>query len=172
MTTERPGSQPCGAMAKAREGREQQVYTPSGARIVVGVVPVVSSGTQIVLVSSRKHPDKWILPKGGWEDDETQVQSAVREAYEEAGLRGTIPSAEPLGRWPHHKQMAGSLEPSCEFVFFAMQVSDLEEDWPERSERSRKLFTVSQAREIMPDQPAMLSALSAFEKTNNSLHTS
>jgi 8-oxo-dGTP pyrophosphatase MutT (NUDIX family) len=39
---------------------------------------------KVVLISSAKK--KWIVPKGGWEDDESAEQSAVREAYEEAGV--------------------------------------------------------------------------------------
>jgi len=47
-------------------------------------IPVTKDGKIVLISSSRK--DDWILPKGGWEDDESLEQSAVREAYEEAGV--------------------------------------------------------------------------------------
>jgi diphosphoinositol-polyphosphate diphosphatase len=47
-------------------------------------IPVIDG--KVVLVSSARK-QSYILPKGGWEDDETAEQSAVREAYEEAGVR-------------------------------------------------------------------------------------
>lgn len=42
---------------------------------------------QVLLISSSKHPNEWILPKGGWESDETLIECALREADEEAGVR-------------------------------------------------------------------------------------
>lgn len=44
---------------------------------------------RILLCSSAKKQE-WILPKGGWESDETVEESALRECYEEAGVLGTL----------------------------------------------------------------------------------
>lgn len=71
-------------MEPARRGRENQRYD-GDIRLVAGCLPVMPDG-RVVLISSVKRTD-WILPKGGWEDDETAVEAAAREAYEEAGVR-------------------------------------------------------------------------------------
>lgn len=42
-----------------------------------------------MFVSASRKPE-WILPKGGWELDEACEESAVREAYEEAGVLGML----------------------------------------------------------------------------------
>lgn len=57
-------------------------------RLVTGCVPILRSG-KILFVSASRKP-AWILPKGGWEQDETMEESAVRECFEEAGCLGTL----------------------------------------------------------------------------------
>lgn len=73
-----------GAMAEpARHGREKQRYD-GDTRLVAGCLPVLPDG-RVLLIGSVKGTD-WLLPKGGWEHDETSAEAAVREAYEEAGV--------------------------------------------------------------------------------------
>jgi ADP-ribose pyrophosphatase YjhB (NUDIX family) len=67
------------------------VTTPSFdpvIRLVTGCVPILQSG-KILFVSASRKP-AWILPKGGWELDESMEESAIRECYEEAGCIGTL----------------------------------------------------------------------------------
>lgn len=45
-----------------------------------GVVP------RYLLVSARRNPDEWVLPKGHIEPGETVEQTAAREVLEEAGV--------------------------------------------------------------------------------------
>ena len=72
---------------EARVGRSKQRYDAGGIRLVA-VCAAVRKG-KVVLISSRSKPE-WILPKGGWETDETAEEAARREAREEAGVDGTI----------------------------------------------------------------------------------
>lgn len=71
-------------MEPARVGRQNQRYD-GNTRLVAGCLPVMPDG-RVVLIGSAHRPD-WILPKGGWELDETTAEEAAeREAYEEAGV--------------------------------------------------------------------------------------
>lgn len=77
----------------SRQGRETQRWVTDPAthqriRLVTGCVPILKDGRILFVSSSRKA--EWILPKGGWELDETMEESAVRESYEEAGVLGTL----------------------------------------------------------------------------------
>lgn len=64
-------------------------------RLVTGCVPILRSGMILFISASRK--PEWILPKGGWEQDETMEESAVRECFEEAGCLGTLgPALSPI----------------------------------------------------------------------------
>lgn len=74
-------------MEPARSGRQNAQYD-GDTRLVAGCLPVMPDG-RVVLIRSVKRTD-WILPKGGWESDETAAEAAIREAYEEAGVRRKI----------------------------------------------------------------------------------
>jgi diphosphoinositol-polyphosphate diphosphatase len=77
---------------QARTGREKQRYNSvTGVRQVSGCVPirVHNEAIELMLVQSLNRGD-WIVPKGGWEVDESAESAAQREAYEEAGVQGRI----------------------------------------------------------------------------------
>ncbi|KAJ8259604.1 hypothetical protein GJAV_G00171340 [Gymnothorax javanicus] len=48
------------------------------------------SEEEVLLVSSSRYPDKWIVPGGGMEPEEEPNMAAVREVCEEAGVKGTL----------------------------------------------------------------------------------
>jgi 8-oxo-dGTP pyrophosphatase MutT (NUDIX family) len=52
-----------------------------------GVVSRVRDGVaELLLITARRHPDSWVLPKGHVEAGEAPEQTAVREVAEEAGV--------------------------------------------------------------------------------------
>jgi len=78
---------------ESRNGRDLQRFatdpkTGHLMRLTTGSVPIMSDGRILLVSSSRK--EEWILPKGGWESDETLKVSALRETYEEGGVLGTL----------------------------------------------------------------------------------
>lgn len=77
----------------SRQGRSLQrwlVHSPTEelVRQVAGTIPITRDGRIILVSASRK--TEWILPKGGWDEDETREQCAARETFEEAGLIGEL----------------------------------------------------------------------------------
>lgn len=74
-------------LVESRVGRELQRYDGATRLLAcVVVMRMVDEQAQVLIISSSKHPNEWILPKGGWETDETLVECALREAEEEAGV--------------------------------------------------------------------------------------
>ena len=58
-----------------------------------GTVPLrvsPSGRLSVMLIQSRRHPERWTLPAGGVERGERAEQAALRETREEAGLVGQL----------------------------------------------------------------------------------
>ncbi|KAJ9078430.1 hypothetical protein DSO57_1002112 [Entomophthora muscae] len=127
-------------------------------RRIVGVVPVDFKSNRILLVSSRKHPNQWVLPKGGVEAGETDEMAAIRECQEEAGVTGTIEGS--LGQFsavkPGKKNQNQFDKPGDKisersFTFFILHITDYfpDEKWLEREERKRQWFTFVEAAQAV-----------------------
>jgi len=118
-------------------------------RIVCVAIPIIRAGAKVLLVTSRKRGDKWVLPKGGWEPaDMTLEAAACREAFEEAGVRGnvtrfvvTIPTSNVI------------------YHVFEMDVTGMEDDWLERHERTREFVDYSEAMRRLNWKPELAQSL-------------
>eukprot|EP00540_Astrosyne_radiata_P010765 CAMPEP_0116846498 /NCGR_PEP_ID=MMETSP0418-20121206/13867_1 /TAXON_ID=1158023 /ORGANISM="Astrosyne radiata, Strain 13vi08-1A" /LENGTH=433 /DNA_ID=CAMNT_0004477749 /DNA_START=334 /DNA_END=1636 /DNA_ORIENTATION=+ len=97
----------------SRQGREGQRWLNDPEkdeiiRLVCGCVPILKNGMVLFVSASRK--PEWILPKGGWEMDETIEESAIRETYEEAGVIGTLGPSLPEVQYETRKSKKRKLE--------------------------------------------------------------
>ena len=98
---------------------------------------------EIMLITSRD-TGRWVLPKGWPEGEEEFHEAALREAAEEAGLRGTI-SATDAGRYFYGKCLKSGLERRCEVYVFPLKVERVENKWPEKGQRIRRWFRPDEA---------------------------
>ena len=62
--------------------RHRSVHTPSSLSLTIGLTSTFCF-EQILLVTSNRYPDKWIVPAGGVEAGERFQDAAVREVFEE-----------------------------------------------------------------------------------------
>lgn len=102
---------------------------------------VSSSGKrQVLLVGSRRN-GRWGLPKGHIDPGETSQAAALREAYEEAGIRGNI-SDEIVGSFAYLKDSSPS---QYRVIVHLLEVGLIEDTYPEKGLRSRHWFTLADA---------------------------
>ncbi|OAX42170.1 hypothetical protein K503DRAFT_847949 [Rhizopogon vinicolor AM-OR11-026] len=104
-------------------------------RIVCCAIPLASASGKVLVVTSRKRQDLWVLPKGGWElSDGTLERAASREALEEAGVRGNIT-----------RYVTTINSPSTTYHFYELEVTTLDKDWLESRERKREWVDYAEA---------------------------
>ena len=119
------------------------------------------NGTLVMLVTSRE-TGRWVLPKGWPKKRLTGAATAALEAFEEAGLVGDVAPVS-IGHYRYAKRMQdGGIVP-CVVDVFPMRVAELMEDWPERAQRERRWFTLTEAAGLVEevDLTALLLRLAA-----------
>eukprot|EP00759_Apiculatamorpha_spiralis_P046602 PhF_6_TR42898/c0_g1_i3/m.64998/K07766/E3.6.1.52; diphosphoinositol-polyphosphate diphosphatase len=128
----------------SRQGRHQQRYHRDGARhITVGIC--TDDNKRVLLVqSTSKGKDKWVLPKGGWDSDETMEESVLREVWEEGGVRGVV--AFHVDTFCHTQEEKGT---SGVYDVFVVLVSGIAEVFPEGKHRSRMWVPYEEAVRMM-----------------------
>uniref|UniRef100_T1GXD2 Nudix hydrolase domain-containing protein n=1 Tax=Megaselia scalaris TaxID=36166 RepID=T1GXD2_MEGSC len=68
-----------------------RVYDKDGFRRRAACICVRSDAeTEVLLVTSSRRPELWIVPGGGVEPNEEPSVTAVREVLEEAGVVGEL----------------------------------------------------------------------------------
>lgn len=159
-----------------REGRENQVYSSKdNARLVAGGVILDKEKKRVLLISSSKHKDRWIIPKGGIEKDEIDnfAKAALRETWEESGAICEI--VKKLPSIPDHRKdlkidNSKPLKyPLCEFHFYQMTPIQLEQEWPESNSRLRRWANYEEAKHelLKSKRPELLHALDVSDIVKN-----
>eukprot|EP00054_Salpingoeca_dolichothecata_P036531 m.7790 g.7790 ORF g.7790 m.7790 type:complete len:158 (-) comp6801_c0_seq1:133-606(-) len=141
------------ALPTESRGRDKQQYTAEGHRLVCGCVPFkfVDEEPQVLVITSKKDKNKWILPKGGWDSDETATEAAIRETFEEAGV---------LGDLRNHLLLKETYKNTL-MHFYPMLVTKEVAQWPEKSIRDRKWVALEDALKLI-DRPVLRHAITSF----------
>jgi phosphohistidine phosphatase len=123
-----------------------------------GVVPLrrTADGLEILMITTRRS-GRWTIPKGVVEVGISPRESAVKEAYEEAGVRGRA-SEESVGSY--HFEKWGS---ECTVEVFLLDVDEVLSRWPEALDRRRRWMSVRQAAASVRNEE-LRSILSALEE--------
>ncbi|KAI8971221.1 NUDIX hydrolase domain-like protein [Pilobolus umbonatus] len=138
---------------ESRIGRDQQVYDDD-LRQIAGCIAIDHQQNKVLLISSSKHEDVWVLPKGGWENDETKEEAAIRETYEEAGVKGRL--VRLVGNYINYDSYG---YPKGVIWFYELEVKTIMECWPEMDFRERKWCTLDEALYLLRFKPFMQQAL-------------
>lgn len=128
---------------------------------------------EVLLITSRD-TGRWVIPKGWEVAGLTPAQSAAREAWEEAGVKGEIDDT-GLGLFRYDKVLPVPPVLSCQVQVFALRVRTLSDRFPERKQRRRKWFDAQKAARKVnePELRGLLKALpdllDAKDNANRSL---
>lgn len=114
---------------------------------------------QILLVSSRR-TGRWVIPKGWPINGKTPGQSALREAYEEAGVKG-ISFEQCIGHFSYQKRIQSKDKVPCIVAVYPVKVNSLKKKFPELGERKLAWLSPSKAAKKVSD-PALKPILRNF----------
>ena len=104
----------------------------------VGVFAYTDSG-RIVLVTSR-NGESWILPKGNRAKKRSDRVQVKREAFEEAGLHGSLNQS-------HYDFKSSGNKKNLRI--YSMKVRSILNNFPEKQERKRVFVTFDHAEKII-----------------------
>jgi len=108
------------------------------------------AGVEVLLVTSRE-TGRWIIPKGWPIKGFKPAETAAREAYEEAGVRGRV-SGRSLGHYAYEKWLSNrSASFHCDVQVFSLLVKTQLKRWPECRQRKVRWFTAPKAAVIVDD---------------------
>jgi 8-oxo-dGTP pyrophosphatase MutT (NUDIX family) len=104
---------------------------------------------EVALVTTSKG-NGWIVPKGSIDDGERARDAAIREAEEEAGLRGVV-ARRRLGQYRHINGHG-----PCLVDVYVMRVTTVMDEWMEDKLRRRRWMRVPDAADRLQDELAGL----------------
>jgi 8-oxo-dGTP pyrophosphatase MutT (NUDIX family) len=113
------------------------IYRQSGTL----VYRLVSQQPEILLITTRR--GHWTIPKGIVEPHLSPAESALQEAYEEAGVRGKLVE-QSVGRFTYPKW--GGV---CTVEVFLLEATELLGSWPEDDFRRRRWSAILTAAEMV-----------------------
>jgi 8-oxo-dGTP pyrophosphatase MutT (NUDIX family) len=103
---------------------------------------------RVLLVTTRGRRD-WIIPKGWPIRNLTAGATAAREAYEEAGLLGTVVGDAPVGFYRYEKRRNSRKTAIYEVSVFLFAVERQLRKWPEKAERETRWFAPTEASTLV-----------------------
>lgn len=134
-----------------------RIYDEDGFRRRAACICVRSElEKEVLLVTSSRRPDHWIVPGGGVEPEEEPSVTAIREVLEEAGVCGKLGRC--LGVFENSERKHRT-------AVFVLVVTEELPEWEDNKTmgRKRKWFTVEDALEqLSMHKPVQLSYLQSL----------
>jgi predicted NUDIX family NTP pyrophosphohydrolase len=127
---------------------------------------VLDGKVQVLLMTSRD-TGRWIIPKGNINGRSTPSKAAEKEAYEEAGVKGTITSSIPLGIYTYSKKLESGEARAATVEVYLLRIKERLKKWPEKSERKLSWVSTKKAVGLIeePGVVPLLHRLMEFEDT-------
>ena len=112
---------------------------------------IASGAVEILLITSRE-TQRWIIPKG-WPIRGLRPRDvAAREAFEEAGLVGTIVGKRSVGSYHYTKRLPDNQEILCRVKVFLLSVDHQLDTWKEKEQRESEWMTPQKAARLIDDR--------------------
>ncbi|MEL7255706.1 MAG: NUDIX hydrolase [Pseudomonadota bacterium] len=121
---------------------------------------VIDGKVKVLMVTSRG-TGRWIIPKGWPADGKTPIESALTEAWEEAGVEGRV-TGECLGLFSYQKNVNDADDLPCVAMVYPVKVKSVSANYPEKGQRRRRWMSLKKAAERV-DEPELARILKNFD---------
>ena len=132
--------------------------SPGEPRRQIAAMPIrraADGSLEILLVTSRT-TRRWIVPKGWPIKGMKDYDAAAREAYEEAGVVGTI-GKRAAGRYNYWKRLSDHFV-LCTVKLYLLEVQRQLPSWVEQGQRHCQWFKPEDAADLV-DEPGLSSLI-------------
>jgi len=123
-------------------GRVSSIMVGKDCIQQAGAIPVHRGRVCLVRSSSGK---RWVIPKGHVEPGHSAGETALLEAWEEAGLTGRL-TPDPVGSYCYEK-----FGQTYHVTVFLMHVHEVAAVWPEAGRRARRWEPTAWACDLIDD---------------------
>lgn len=107
-------------------------------------------GRQVLLITSRD-TGRWIVPKGWPIKGLSGAETALQEAWEEAGVKAADVGEEPIGTYDYTKELKSGASTRVRTDVYLAQVKSLAKTYPEATQRTRKWVSSSEAANLVKE---------------------
>lgn len=115
---------------------------------------------EVLLITSRD-TGRWVIPKGWPIPGSDAPGGAAQEAWEEAGVKGTV-AGPCIGLYSYDKVADGGRLMPTVVAVFPIRVAKLAGRWPEKGDRKRKWFSPAKAATKVAE-PELAALIAGFE---------
>ena len=120
----------------------------SGLPQQAAAIAVRRNGDRVqVCLIRRKGSRKWGIPKGQVDPGDTHEETALNEAWEEAGLRGRL-IGDVVGTYEYEKW-----DTTYAVAVYLMEVLEQHDDWDEADFRERRWASFGEAASLLVKHP-------------------
>ncbi|AUQ59206.1 putative NUDIX hydrolase [Phaeobacter inhibens] len=125
-------------------------FRPKRLQVAVMCYRNGDKSKEVLMITSRG-TGRWIVPKGWPIKGMNGPQSALQEAWEEAGVRDARIEGEPVGTYEYMKLQDNGTKEVVHTLVYVAEVSELSDDYPEQSERTREWMSPKAAAELVAE---------------------
>lgn len=140
----------------------KKMMLPNGRlQQVAALVWRMHNGELQLLTITSRGTGRWVIPKGWPQTGRTLARTALREAFEEAGIRGVIDPV-PVGSYDYQKyDMPPEAVSSFTVAVYAVAFTEQLDEWPERGERMLEWVSREEAAERV-EEPELKALIRSF----------
>ncbi len=126
------------------------IFRPKRVQVAALCCRKSGTGTDVLMITSRG-TGRWIIPKGWPIRGKNGPESALQEAWEEAGVADARIDGAPLGSYGYRKERNnGTVEP-VETLVYRAEVRRMKDDYPEAHQRKRVWMPAGKAANLVQE---------------------